>query len=60
MTNRKCPKCNGTGYVEYERVIGGYDPDVWQGYRDTRRECDRCYGAGELDNRKPYSWHDDQ
>ena len=42
-----CPNCNGTGFVEYERVVGGYDPDVWQSYRELRKVCEYCSGSGE-------------
>jgi hypothetical protein len=47
----ECWECHGSGYVEFEEVVGGRysgSGDPWQGYETRNEECLTCAGEGEV------------
>lgn len=45
-----CPECNGTGYIERERVAPWIDRDTPPDLVAYDEVCELCQGDGEIQN----------
>jgi DnaJ-class molecular chaperone len=47
-----CPECNGTGYIERERVAPWIDRDTPPDLVAYDEVCELCQGDGEIETNK--------
>ena len=47
-----CPECNGTGYIERERVARWIDRDTPPDLEAYEEVCELCLGDGEIETNK--------
>lgn len=43
-----CANCHGTGVVEVEYFIAGYQQDRWMELRTSTEDCEQCNGWGQV------------
>jgi DnaJ-class molecular chaperone len=45
---RDCTHCDGTGVVEVQYYVGGYQQDRWMEIRTSTEDCADCHGWGQV------------